>query len=1825
MVAIDDRNSRYGPPGFTSYARQSDHRQPSCSSSPWAWPIKWLLGLGKDLSVASDTMQILLHQRETSGNEDDSQNDASKRARPGDTVSVLQVHTTPAVDSTISLVNQLVAHYCQDFRDGIYFRNKRKEDDLQRRLKKKVYSILLSHRKDYEKENSTVKLTELEEVIWQTYVLRQHRRYDDGNSLDRCLHFLKEHGHLEAGSDVRNVLKFLVALKGCGGDTKKNASLAQITPRIVHIGKSQPCFLPSGPLQYGDTFLQSAEYRPYYMHFPPEIFCLPSSLIEESGSKKNASPFGIETLMDLSKAPPGTGISPLLLGKSQSESCDGALGALLQNHCGEMSPDAVLSIPELPSNAQGYSHFSHLPTTLPLPSPSAVGSDEGYASSRAACLQTPEEDIGDIWEAVLQGPPLTSRRTWETLDHIPLTKEKLYLTESGPESSHNVWMLYQELWGSLGGHYVPVLHVKSMKELCQDLLNLMIGVPSLSFPWSAESGTFFVKEGLCYPGVAPEHLHGSLMPFVECGTLVRRLETVSATPRFDTQQVLTQGSVFRAFSVAISNVLQVYRGMVFSLSGETHLSKLQQKAQPLVKKIRFVAHLCNVTPNCDKVKETSGPIFNTKATYIQEPDCSQHTSLIGGHQEMFRGLNLLGELLNQIIVTKDRACLLLLVSIFKNSCAPFFRYLEDWIYEGVCSDPGLEFMIDVDGASLLKRDRKYWTNGYTLRDQSHVPPFLRDVLQEAFICGKALNLLKLCSPKHHLVHSGGIKHPSLQLCISLEEQEQVHLLCEAYASHMEYLAVQNQVTAKQRAEQEREERQRLILLSSKKHAAIIRDLEKKMKDVRQYEIEYKKSQFQVLKEEMLKAEERKHEEKKREADLDHKIALEMEEREKKKQEEEEKFRAEMESYYRQKMSAAERSRALANWKVQRCLLGEARRKYILHTNWLSQQDDTETLKLKEAKHGEPGLSYSQQISSHSSSPKVSQKGNSDTNVPEKLSPNTGFTGANSNSCHEKFFDIKDSPNQEFSSVSDMSQSFMSTSSDFIETPHDENLPDFEADPKRSMSSEKSYAENKSSWPYTKSSIGSNLYERPNDVSALRNKPPLLSTRVEASVNKRRVLEEEYEMKTEKTEGAHGVVTKNTEGQTTAARIFGEMMSDQTGILSDENRSKVLRDDYAISQGVGETASAQDANANFPTIGIPVCSMSDKDDENGNVEGGCHPYLTDDINANLATENSNTLIGSVSASVSYKENDFKDTNANVETSKNNVSTAAKMDSVEKNDRNVGEDENNGNNIYQNMNEVISEFKERRAQAAAIKQKVLNEEFQATTANKNTINILRSTANAVKIKQKVLDMEYGISESLETAIGQYKNEVVYSRQVSSASTSSYKSCSLYERQTSGSTAYTTPDEEKPVLIDQEPVMSPAGPYSDMSPADDLLSAVKNSVVFKAKPYDVENLKLMSCEPLLDITGTALTGKPNIRQPSTKELPSVPTTNELSCAPIYFIRSIRMHLATQSRLVNSSLLSEVLVQEGLLDHFSALRALLLFHDAHFAHALTVNLFSKSDTASSPAALLIPVELNNILNRSVSDSCWSTSPLSENLSFAITNIPPAFTYAISIVDCLELRYRVQWPHTLILDDTTLASYSRVWTFLASLHQSIWAADDLFSHTSFLSRQQKEGHFSKSEQFHQVCLFRHEMHHFLLVVQAYVISQVHQISWSKFEQKLCEKVASLDDLYDLHSSLVNSILSRCFLTRNSAVVLKLVRDVFSLMLRFRKQFLSHSWQTNSESGIMEHPGFNALKSTYQEFQKHATFLHKLLVKVGQRIRMDSCRQDLLNRLDFNGYYSSEG
>lgn len=1656
--------------------------------------------------------------------------------------------SSPNMDSTHSLVKQLVTHFVEASFMQCRVRDRDKEEAFKGKLKVLVYSILLSHRKDYARENSCLRLNELEEVIWHTHILRQQRRYDDGNALDGCLHVLREQGHLEAGSDVRKVMKFLVALKGQGGPEGElqQPVLAELRPRIIQEKENVPCFLPSGPLQYGDTFLQKAEHGRPYPSFPSTLYTrLPTSLPQgRGGTADRSNSFDVEEMIKLSRAPPGTGVSPLLTGEKLSLGKGKVLGALLQEKRKEVNVNMALSLPKLPSNAEGYTPFS-LPSVTPNTIPKTVspswnspgGSDEGFESSNSAAIHSSEEEE-DPWEAVLAALPLTNRRSWATLGHIPEAKEKPFISEAGAETAHNVWLLYQELWTIVGGHSVPQLCVRPMKDLCQDVLYLLIGVPSHSFTWSDAEECFSIKEGLCHSSITPEALRVSLLPLVECGTLVRRLEMLYPTSISDTQQVLTHGSVFTAFTFAISSVLQVHREMVLSLGNETLLSALQYKAQPLVKKIKFIASLCKVSTNSKKAKQTANPLSVGSGISNKRQLGSVEESPVG----LPRGLRLLGELLNCMITTKDRDCLLLLISIFKSSCIPFFSYLEEWIYHGVCSDPGEEFMIEVNGAALLRRDRTYWTSGYTLRPQSSVPAMLQDVLEEAFVCGKTLNLLRLCSKKHYLV-AGNNNQPALQLCVSGEELTHMQGQCEMYAANMDHLVAQLQVTVQQKAEEERAQKHRLLMVSSNKHAAALREIESKMHERSQFLKEQKAIKLKELKDEMMKAEKRKQEEKEKEIEEDLNIAQEQQEIEKRIIEQENELRMQVEQFYREKMKEAERAEALARWKMQRYSLSTTRKHHIQHTSWPPVPADTLPKRMEDEANNLASPQTPDSIPEEPIEPEQELVLGGALKRPHNMNmrPDTqverrakGCAFAPYHLQTERNEDLlKESPNQEVSSVSDMTASLMSTSSDFVDTPFDENLPEFEADPRIQTIPESSVVENRN-YAYMRNSIEAVLCDNGN-----------------GNIN----------------------LPSNT------------------------------------------TTSPLDA---------PPVMLTESPDANANISGTINILET----AQNEEQRENTT---------------------------NHTTPANH----------------------NLNELVLEFKERRAQAAAIKEKVLNEYHQTATANKNNMNILRSratpTSAAARNKQRVLETEYGMADMETQEAG---GNGTYSRQVSSTSTCSFRSCSSSERPTSTSTAFTTPDEERPVLIDQvggevlkergrsihghasdavihkllwknnpTPPPSPCTPHSEVTPIKDLVEGALKSlpVQHKTPYYDLEYMKLMGQEPLLDITGSALRGKPNTR-PSTLT-PSAssdttsstsnsststsntsttvaPSTLELSCVPVYFIRTIRMHLTTQSRLVNESLLAEMLVEGRLLDHFSALRSLLLLHDAHFAGAFTTNLFEKLEPSTCPATLLVPCKLNNILYKSVAESCWSTSPQAENLSIAITNIPPAFTHSTSVVDCLELRYRVSWPHNLVLDDSTLASYSRVWSFLASLHHTIWASDNLFVHISFLSRQDTKGHLSRSPQFRQLCLHRHKMHHFLLALQAYVISQIHQISWSKLEEKLHAKVTSLDHLYSLHNSFIKAILSRCFLSKKGQVVHQLIKEVFSSALRFCSQFMAHPWVQEEDGGTaMVHPAFNALKDTFHEFESRAAFLHKLLVKIEQCVMPNSPEQQLLSLLDFNGYY----
>ena len=69
--------------------------------------------------------------------------------------------------------------------------------------------------------------------------------------------------------------------------------------------------------------------------------------------------------------------------------------------------------------------------------------------------------------------------------------------------------------------------------------------------------------------------------------------------------------------------------------------------------------------------------------------------------------------------------------------------------------------------------------------------------------------------------------------------------------------------------------------------------------------------------------------------------------------------------------------------------------------------------------------------------------------------------------------------------------------------------------------------------------------------------------------------------------------------------------------------------------------------------------------------------------------------------------------------------------------------------------------------------------------------------------------------------------------------------------------------------------------------------------------------------------------------------------------------------------------------------------------------------EPTTCPATLLVPSKLNNILYKSVAESCWSTSPQAENLSFAVTNIPPTFTHNSESLGSFSLNTSLLLTHT--------------------------------------------------------------------------------------------------------------------------------------------------------------------------------------------------------------------
>ncbi|KAI3371139.1 hypothetical protein L3Q82_023766 [Scortum barcoo] len=340
-----------------------------------------------------------------------------------------------------------------------------------------------------------------------------------------------------------------------------------------------------------------------------------------------------------------------------------------------------------------------------------------------------------------------------------------------------------------------------------------------------------------------------------------------------------------------------------------------------------------------------------------------------------------------------------------------------------------------------------------------------------------------------------------------------------------------------------------------------------------------------------------------------------------------------------------------------------------------------------------------------------------------------------------------------------------------------------------------------------------------------------------------------------------------------------------------------------------------------------------------------------------------------------------------------------------------------------------------------------------------------------------------------------------------------------------------------------------------------------------------------------------------------------SEMVSLPVLIKNSVTTPLITHVSLVNKAVVDYFFVELGVERHFEALRHFLLMEDGEFAQSLSDLLFEKLGSGQTPGELLTPLVLNSILSKALQYSLHGDTPLAGNFTFALRYLPETFhPHAPDSLNCLELRYKVDWPLNIIITDSCMNKYNRLFSFLLQLKHMVWSLREVWFHLKRTALVKGAG---RSVQFRQLQLYRHEMQHFVKVIQGYIANQILQVSWSEFTAKLAT-ASDLDAIHRTHADYLNRAIFRGLLTEKAAPVMNIIHSIFSLILKFRAQLIAQPW--DSQQGEAVHPSFIAMQQSYNTFKYYSHFLFKVVTKLVNRGYQPHL-EDFLLRINFNNYY----
>ncbi|GFN97087.1 gamma-tubulin complex component [Plakobranchus ocellatus] len=1669
--------------------------------------------------------------------------------------------------------------------------------DAVKRLKRKAYDALFSSLQNgakYAESCSVWSSPEMEGVLMEVDRLRSQGRHADADRLEELLDNVTKRGK-------HDCLLFLVALKGCGkGEAKSvlgEGAFGSIkTAGSRSIAKKSACVSPVPPC-YGERDITSSRTC-FFMHYPREVFETLFAPVEKANEQDLNSVFTMMPGKGLGK---GGFFAPKFLVDDWHENIthSSLFGGLVQGKADDIN--SFFQIPEI-SQCPGIRipDFKTKKAMSLTQLSDESGVESGGASMSSSVMTLPEQPEHDpwFWVKALKAPR-SYHYTWEWIGYAPEPTEKLYLTEAGPNVFdlliHHRKRVLSVIFPSEAST-LSALNTIHSETLVKHTLLMLTGVPSTSFLFNPVSMSFEICNGLHLSGTSPEMIADFLTEFIECGTFCRRLTKFSEAPVLNS--FYTSGLVFQAFTVAIRKALSQFTAAILNTPTNLGLLQLQVYLHHAAEQIKYLAKLCDCY---------NGP---------PKPRANRGDGKLGQGQASFpTGMNLLSYLYNEADMAVNSSFYPLLLSILQTTCAPFVLFIRDWVFYGVLRDSYDEFMIKVDISTLINRDESYWNSAYHLDALVTVPHFLQGLVEDIVTCGKSINLLRVCSPQHFLCNLSEHKVPSVYITFSKEALQAMEQDCQIYIGRMRQISrqlVDDRAEMMKKAETAKAELQQTARKMADEEIArlqgIIDSRKKKAEDK-------KRKEFSRLKQQMEEDLSRRAGEKQAQKEEDTKLMARITREEDALTEEEIKLerlaREELVQYYTNLGEEATHRERQALWKIQRARLSMKRENFLERDAQLLAQElqQSRDKKISESEQGGGDMSVKTPtqkdldefgpsddspdfaLSTSVDLPRWAQRhGSEDGNVTLEVSGEEEITlPAWAARELTTFADAEEElagntgPSNFESGIHLPSWVLRECGSDGDDSPRvidDGSEKDAESDSEKDINEiQNSNSERDDVMEYVvsrdqKEDENNSAFKKPEDMNSLQRQ--LKAVQIGGSAlpkpHIKTSLTSHHSIETEETATRYNtqlVQGRHTTNESSDPVIDKPKIKQVQGMsVNNQTEEAQVRANVRVSELMSATKESELEDSNLKSHvkfvqGVEVNQQTTQELETIPKRAKCESQT----NVSAETVPKIWIIKKPSMFGHASQLSGSEYVLTAPKLKRHVSQHANMES---------EFKDFGIKPRIRMSKTMSSTKESH-ELDSVKNQVL-------ASSKTQIKMVEGRGSNIESK-RIDENEVARTKFLSRNYrGHASDSTIQNILYGNFSPSRWMSQLAEEDLTDGPAPRIT--------------LIPGLPYkansfqSDFSCFDeDVKVDLMADVMVADLGHDLADLDVASEEDVEAYKYTPLS--------------------------VLLARSVTAPIKAQISLVNSAIVNYFTSELRIDDHFVALRRYLLMADGDFSEILANILFEKLSTNPLPQEIFNPVFLNGALTKAVRSSIYSDDKHMLNLSFALNSMPTVLMpNAPNSLSCLELRYTVQWPLNVILTKNCMQKYCRIFGFLLQIKRVVWTLKDVWYRLKRDALVVQGA--ANSAQFRHLQLHRQEMEHFVKAMQGYITSQVIHVSWQEFQTKLAQPAEGLDQLRTRHQRYVDKAITKCLLDKKAAKVMKVIQDIFCLILKFRSQLVSASWKTGLREAT--HPNFEAIVKTHKSFHVYSFFLFKVVNRLSQKGYLPHL-QELLLQLNFNDFY----